>query len=62
MYSTSKKFTQMIAEQKAGVVVAKSLEATDFEDISEQALAQEFGAEEKTERKAFSRPKRPGRR
>jgi twinfilin-like protein len=62
MYSTSKKFAQMIAEQKAGVVVSKSLEATDFEDLSEQALAQEFGVDEKAEKKAFSRPKRPGRR
>lgn len=62
MYSTSKKFTQLIAEQKAGVVVAKSLEATDFEDLSEQSLAQEFGVEEKAEKKGFSRPKRPGRR
>jgi twinfilin-like protein len=62
MYSTSKKFTQMIAEQKAGVVVSKNLEATEFEDLSEQALAQEFGVDEKAEKKAFSRPKRPGRR
>lgn len=62
MYSTSKKFTQMIAEQKAGVVVAKSLEATEFEDLSEEALAKEFGADDKVEKKAFSRPKRPGRR
>ena len=45
MYSTSKKFTQMIAEQKAGVVVSKNLEATEFEDLSEQALAQEFGVD-----------------
>jgi twinfilin-like protein len=62
MYSTSKRFVQMIAEQKAGVVVAKSLEATEFEDLSEQALAQEFGGEDKAEKKTFSRPKRPGRR
>jgi len=62
MYSTSKRFVQMIAEQKAGVVVAKSLEATEFEDLSEQALAQEFGADDKAEKKTFSRPKRPGRR
>jgi twinfilin-like protein len=62
MYSTSKKFTQMIAEQKAGVIIAKSLEATDFEDLSEQALAQEFGVDDKVEKKTFSRPKKPGRR
>ena len=62
MYSTSKRFVQMIAEQKAGVVVAKSLEATEFEDLSEQALAQEFGGDDKAEKKTFSRPKRPGRR
>lgn len=62
MYSTSKKFTQMIAEQKAGVVVTKSLEATEFEDLSEEALAKEFGVDEKAEKKGFARPKRPGRR
>ena len=62
MYSTSKRFVHMIAEQKAGVVVAKSLEATEFEDLSEQALAQEFGGDDKAEKKTFSRPKRPGRR
>ena len=52
----------MIAYQKAGVVVSKNLEATEFEDLSEEALAQEFGVDEKAEKKAFSRPKRPGRR
>lgn len=62
MYSTSKKFTSEIAEQNCGVVIAKSMEASDPSDISEEALAKEFGAEEKTESKGFARPKRPGRR
>lgn len=62
MYSTSKRFTANFAEQQAGVVIAKSLEASDADEISEEALAKEFGVEEKGERKGFARPKRPGRR
>lgn len=62
MYSTSKRFTKATAEQSAGVVIAKSLEASDPSEINEEALAKEFGAEEKAESKGFARPKRPGRR
>lgn len=62
MYSTSKRFTANFAEQQAGVVIAKSLEASDADEISEEALAKEFGVEEKGERKGFARPKRSGRR
>ena len=72
MYSTSKTFTRYFAEQNAGLVIAKSLEASDPSEISEQELAAEFGgssggqgadAGEKVEAKGgFARPKRPGRR
>ena len=51
-----------IAERNAGLVIAKSLEASDPDEISEEALGKEFGVEEKSESKAFARPKRPGRR
>lgn len=63
MYSTSKKFTQLIAEREAGVTVAKTLEASDIEDdLSEAALKKELGEEVKEKKEGFSRPKRPGRR
>lgn len=69
MYSTSKTFTRYFAEQNAGIVIAKSLEASDPSEISEAELAEDFGgrAEEqaglaKVEGKGFARPKRPGRR
>lgn len=62
MYSTSKRFAANFAEQHAGVVIAKSLEASELEEISAEVLEGEFKVEEKGETNGFARPKRPGRR
>nr|OQO24702.1 hypothetical protein B0A51_08616 [Rachicladosporium sp. CCFEE 5018] len=68
MYSTSKTFTRLIAQESAGVVVAKSIEASDPSDMDIAELEREFGAkasgEEQTTStsRGFARPKRAGKR
>ncbi|KAI6855236.1 actin monomer binding protein-like protein [Hortaea werneckii] len=72
VYSTGKSWTRIVAERDAGIAVAKSLEATEPDELT----ADEFGSGEKKEEQAseagaaelkpasngFARPKRPGRR
>lgn len=61
IYSTGKSWTRVVAERDAGIAVAKSLEATEPSEITEDMITKEF-EEQKTESKGFARPKRPGRR
>lgn len=71
IYSTGKSWTRIVAERDAGLVLAKSLEATEPSELT----ADQFGAGEKAEGQAsdgaaelkpassgFARPKRPGKR
>ncbi|KAK3629878.1 Twinfilin-1 [Elasticomyces elasticus] len=71
IYSTGKSWTRTVAERDAGITIAKSLEATEPNEITADlvgggqaaAAGGEGGANVGGEKKAaFARPKRPGRR
>jgi len=71
LYASSRARTIQLAEKEAGVVVKKRMEATDPEDVSEEAVLGELGGGEVEGEKVggmggavggFARPKRPGRR
>ena len=68
VYSTSESWTRTVAERDAGIVVAKSLEATDPSELTAEVLdvggeaAGDVPAETKAGAGGFARPKRPGRR
>jgi twinfilin len=64
LFASSRSNILLIAKDE-GVEVAKRLEASDPDDVSEEVLRAEAvaqNAEAADEKKAFSRPKRPGRR
>jgi len=66
VYSTSKSWVRIVAERDAGIVVAKSLEATEPSELTVDLFADGETAEvpstETRQNTGFSRPKRPGRR
>ena len=70
IYSTGKSWTRTVAERDAGIVVAKSLEATEPSELTLDMLGQgadaanedRSGASTPAGGSGFSRPKRPGRR
>lgn len=77
MYASSRARTIALAEKEAGMMVKKRMEATDPEDITEEAVLAELGVKAEGDggggsasdvagrggdAKGFSRPKRPGRR
>lgn len=65
VYSTSKSWTRIVAERDAGLVVKKSVEATEPAEITEMlggSAAEDKAEETKPSNAAFARPKRPGRR
>lgn len=75
LYASSRARTIQLAEREAGIIIAKRMEATDPEDISEEAVLAELkpqgpGAVGPEAGAAgggggaggFARPKRPGRR
>lgn len=69
VYSTGKSWTRTVAERDAGIVVTKSLEATEPSELTIDALGGEgvqADGEKVQESKgagsSFARPKRPGRR
>lgn len=71
IYSTGKSWTRTVAERDAGLLVAKSLEATDPSELTIDALGgggeqpaagSEIDSGRSTPASGFARPKRPGRR
>lgn len=60
VYASSRAYLVTVAEQ-AGLIIAKKLEASDPNDISESSIEEEFKVKVEV-KKAFDRPKRPGRR
>ena len=63
IYATGKSWARTVAERDAGVVVARTLEATEAGEITGEALGGKGEGEEGVEnKKAFPRPKRPGKR
>jgi len=61
VYASSRNFTVRIAETEAGLKIAKRLEMSDPEDITESGIEEEFKPKVEV-KKAFDRPKRPGRK
>ena len=71
VYSTAKTFVRKIAERDAGIVIARSLEASDpKDDLTADVFgggeglngSQDAGPGSKPAAGGFARPKRPGRR
>ncbi|QIX01014.1 hypothetical protein AMS68_006531 [Peltaster fructicola] len=64
IYSTGKRWTQIVAERDAGLTITKSLEASEPSEITEDMLGGETAEEERPQpaQKTFARPKRPGKR
>ncbi|KAF2819404.1 actin depolymerizing protein [Ophiobolus disseminans] len=62
LYAASRGNVVSLAQNEAGLKVAKKLEATNPDEVTEQIIADEFKSEEKEEKKGFAKPKRPGRR
>jgi len=61
VYASSRSWAVKIAETEAGLMVEKKLELSDPEDISESSIEEEFNPKVEV-KKAFDRPKRPGRK
>ncbi|KAL6705184.1 Twinfilin-1 [Coniothyrium glycines] len=62
LYAASRGNVVSLAQNEGGLKVAKKLEATNPEEVTEAVILEEFKAEEKAESKGFAKPKRPGRR
>ncbi|KAF2201708.1 actin depolymerizing protein [Delitschia confertaspora ATCC 74209] len=62
LYAASRSNVMSLAEQDAGLKVAKKIEVAGPEEITRGAIEEEFGEREVVEKKAFARPKRPGKR
>lgn len=61
VYASSRTGMVNLAERDAGLTIAKRLEGSSPDDFPADVLSKEF-EEVKTEKAAFARPKRPGRR
>jgi len=59
--ASSRRSILSLADQKAGLTIEKKLEVSDPEDLSESSIEEEFKPVVDV-KKAFERPKRPGRR
>lgn len=62
LYAASRGNVVSLAQGDGGLKVAKKLEATNPDEVTEQVLLEEFKVEKKEESKGFAKPKRPGRR
>lgn len=62
LYAASRGNVVSLAQNDGGLKVAKKLEATNPDEVTEQVIKDEFKEEEKVESKGFAKPKRPGRR
>lgn len=62
LYAASRSNVIDLAQTEGGLKISKRLEATNPDEITELVIADEFKAEREEEKKAFAKPKRPGRR
>nr|POE79573.1 isoform 3 of twinfilin-1 [Quercus suber] len=71
IYSTGKSWTRTVAERDAGIVIVKSVEATEPNELTLDVLEASYasstqegagGVDAKPASSGFARPKRPGRR
>lgn len=60
VYASSRAYVVTVAE-KEGLTIDKKMEASDPDEITENSLEEEFKPKVEV-KKAFDRPKRPGRR
>lgn len=61
IYATTCRTVVRIAETEAGLTIEKRLEVSEPEDLTEKSIDEEFKAKVEV-KKAFDRPKRPGRK
>lgn len=61
LYAASSRSAVSIAEQEAGLQIAKRIEAGSPEDISGKSIDEDLHPKVEV-KKAFERPKRPGRK
>jgi twinfilin-like protein len=61
IYATTARWAVRIAETEAGFKVEKRLEMSDPDDITAKSIEDEFKVQVEV-KKAFERPKRPGRK
>jgi twinfilin-like protein len=62
LYAASRSNVLLLAQNEGGLKVAKRIEATNPEEITEQVLKDEFKVAQVEEKKSFAKPKRPGRK
>ncbi|KAF2477474.1 actin depolymerizing protein [Lindgomyces ingoldianus] len=62
LYAASRSNVISLAQSEGGLTVAKRIEATNPDEITEQVIAEEFKTAAAEEKKGFAKPKRPGRR
>lgn len=62
LYAASRGNVVSLAQNEGGLKVAKKMEATNPDEVTEQVIRDEFKVEAPPESKGFSKPKRPGRR
>ncbi|GAO48793.1 actin depolymerizing protein [Saitoella complicata NRRL Y-17804] len=62
IYSSTRNFVVVNAEKEAGLVIVKKIEANELEDVGEKELMGEIYPKAEGEKKAFSRPRAPGRK
>lgn len=62
IYAASRGNVVSLAQNEGGLKVAKKLEATNPDEVTEQVILDEFKVEAAPEAKGFAKPKRPGRR
>lgn len=61
IYSTSRAYVASKVAEEAGLTIDKKMEASDSDDLSATALADEFKSKVEV-KKTFDRPRRPGKR
>jgi twinfilin-like protein len=62
LYAASRGNVVSLAQNEGGLKVARKLEATNPDEVTEGVVLEEFKVEAKVEAKGFAKPKRPGRR
>lgn len=62
LYAASRANVIGHAEKEGGLKIAKRIEATNPDEITEQVITDEFKTAAVEEKKGFAKPKRPGRR
>jgi len=62
LYAASRSNVLLLAQNEGGLKVAKRIEATNPEEVTEAVLREEFKTADVEEKKSFAKPKRPGRK